>query len=183
MRDAGRVDAAQRLVEAGLAALARVVGGDDADILFILQIVGCQRTQHPFWAGFDENASTPGIQGLHTLHKLNRRCHLAGQQIQNLFASGWIALTGHIGYDRQFGGLDVHAFDHTAQRLASRGDNAGVESVRDRDLDRLVTGLAEFDQGLIHSRGGTAQHALHRAVDVGNDDVIGDRLDHLFHHI
>ncbi len=149
--------------------------------LWFFQNVRCQSAQDTLGTYFDEDARALFVKRGNALNELDRGSHLGRQDIQDLGAAGGIGFAGHVGNDRDLRGLHVHAVDDLAQRLAGRANDAGVEGVRNRDLGGLQASGQEGCDGRIHGRGCPADHALHRAVDVGDDNVAFDGLQDALH--
>ena len=106
---------------------------------------------------------------------------MRSQDVEDCLTVGGIGLAGYIGDNWNGWRLDIHACDHFAQRLAGRGNYAGMESMRDGDLGGLQAGRQESADGRIHGGGFPANDTLHRAVDVGNDDIARDGLKDTLH--
>ncbi len=173
-RNAGGVEAAQCLMETQRPALARMIGGQHVDIAFALEDIHSQGAQDALWANLDEEARSLGVEPFDAAHVLYRRGHLIRQEVQDFLAPGRVQVAGHVGGDGQFRRLDVHLLDDLAQRPAGRGDDTGVESVRNRNLGGLKTGSQESLDSGFHGGRLAANDALHRAVQIGNHHVAGD---------
>ena len=101
---AGRVQPAQRLVEGDDVGLLGVVGEQHGDV--VAEHIGSEAVEGSLGAGLDEHASTEAVEGVQTVDELHGRCHLAGQEVEDLvgdLGSGGIQLAGHVRDDRTHG--------------------------------------------------------------------------------
>ena len=179
--DAGGIEAAQRLVQAGQGTLARVVGKENGRIAGLAEDVLRQGLEHALGTHLDIDPGSLAVEGLDALDELDGRGDLLAQDLDDLGRRRRVALAGDVGHDRDARRADLHVGDDALERFARRGDDLGVKSVRNRDLDGALVGRLEGGDRVVDGGGGAADHDLGGAVDVGQHHVAIDPGQHLFY--
>ena len=172
--EAGGVEPAERLIEGDRVRHLGVVGEERDDVRAAAEDVVGEALQRPLGTDLDEDARAGRIQRLQPLHELDRRGHLAAEDVDHLGrrpGAHGIELSAHVGDDGQRRRLEPEPPEHEAQRLARRRHDAGVEGVAHRQRDgRVLRGLHRGDRAL-DGRRRAADHALLGAVQVCDLDV------------
>ncbi len=158
-----------------------MVGEQRGHVVAILEDFLGQRGEHALGPHFDEHARAERIQRFDAAHKLHRRGDLPAEKFDDFILGLWVQVAGHVGDDRQPRRAHIHAGDDSLERLAGRGDDAGMKSVRNRNFHgtkilRLKSGNRRVD-----GRGLATDHRLVGAVDVGQGHIAVDAGQHLFH--
>ncbi len=173
---------AQGQVQGGRLADSRVVGEEREHPLPVAQYVLHETVEDAFGPHLHEDAGAGVIEGVESLDELDRGGDLSPQQVDHLRdhpRPHRVEFPGDVGDDGDDRGLDVHRPQDPGQAFARRGDDIGVEGVAHLQHARHVARLLERLHRLLDPGGTAADDGLLGAVDVGDDDVIVDRFEHL----
>ena len=179
----GGVEAAEGLVKAGDLAGLRVVGEERNHIWLAANHIVNEALERLFRATLDKDPTALGVERLQTLHPLHRRGDLELKGVLDPLNRGRVEVAGDVGHQGQGWLVDVQAVQHVAQRLGSRGDDAGVEGVADRDALGLETLGHKAGDGRLHGLALAADDCLAVAVDVRRHHVTVNLGQGRLHHI
>ncbi len=180
----GGVEAGEGLVERHHVAGLGVIGveSDDVGVRRAEDLVD-EAGEGALRADLDEHAGAGVVQRAKPGDELHRRRDLPAQDVDHVRHDRRphrVEPPVDVGDGRYLGRADVEALQYVAQRSGGGGDDLGVERVADRQLHDLVSGLGQLGLGRFDAGGGAADDRLGAAVEVGDDDVVVDRLQGLF---
>ena len=170
--DTGRVQTAQRLVEGGGVAELRVVGRQRDDV--VTEDVGGEALQRLLRPDLHEHAGSRVVQRPQTLHELDRRRHLGGQQVEHLgdhVGPHRVEVARDVRHDWDVGRPQLEALQCSPQWLAGRRHDRGVEGMAHGEHGGLEIALLASLDGSRDGSGRATDHRLGTGVDVGDDDV------------
>ncbi len=176
----GGVEPAQRLVDRDQVGHLRVVRVERHDVGPAAEDVVGESLERPLRPHLDEDARPRGVERLEPLHELHRRGDLPREDVEHRGVCArpdGVELAAHVGDDRQRRRLEPEPAEDVAERLARRRHDAGVEGVAHRQGNGRVSGRLHRGDGALDGRRRAADHALLRAVHVGDDDVAVDAGD------
>ena len=153
-----------------------MIGEEGDHVGLVAEHVVREAFQRLLGADFDEHAAAVGVERLHALHPLHGGSHLLLEDIFDALDRGRVDVAGDVGDQRQLRFVDFQPVEHLAQRLAGRGDDAGVEGMADRDAHGLHPFLVEEIDGLLDRFACPADHHLIVRIDIGRDDIAIDLL-------
>ena len=182
--ETGGVEAGECLVERHDIPLLRMVGEQDRDLGVVTEHVLGHAVEGALGTDLDEHPAARVVQRAQAGDELDRRGDLAAQQVDHRgggIGAGGVEASRDVAHERDRRRLQVQPGEDRLERLGRGGDDLGVEGVAHRELDDLAPQGGELRHGRLHTGRRAADHRLRGGVEVGDDHVVGDLVEHRLH--